>query len=199
MTNPFAKAYRITWTLLYPIFSIFHPVEVIGAENVPEGPVLLCANHASAWDPIQVIMALPKTYPLRIMAKKQLFSIPIVGPFLRSIGVFPVDRGNSDISAVKTAIKSLRDGFSLLLFPEGTRVQEKGQVATKSGAAVIAVRSGVPLLPVFVDMKKRLFRKTRVIFGKPFDPVYTGRKGTAEEMQAIAEEALRQSYALGGM
>lgn len=199
MTNPFAKAYRITWTLLYPIFSIFHPVEVIGAENVPEGPVLLCANHSSAWDPIQVMMALPKTYPLRIMAKKQLFSIPIVGPFLRSIGVFPVDRGNSDISAVKTAIKSLRDGFSLLLFPEGTRVQEKGQVATKSGAAVIAVRSGVPLLPVFVDMKKRLFRKTRVIFGKPFDPVYTGRKGTAEEMQAIAEEALRQSYALGGM
>ena len=72
MTNPFAKAYRITHSILYPIFSFFHPVEVIGAENVPEGPVLMCANHSSAWDPIQVIMALPKTYPLRIMAKKLL-------------------------------------------------------------------------------------------------------------------------------
>ena len=78
-------------------------------------------------------------------------------------------------------------------------MKEKGQVEVKSGAAVIAVRSGVPMMPVFIDMKKRLFRKTRVIFGKPFDPVYTGRKGTAEEMQANAEEALRRSYALGGM
>ena len=199
MTNPFAKAYRITHHILYPIFSIFHPVEVIGAENVPEGPVLMCANHSSAWDPIQVIMALPKTYPLRIMAKKQLFRIPLIGPFLTSIGVFPVDRGNSDINAVKTSIKSLHDGFTLLLFPEGTRVKKKGQVEAKSGAAVIAVRGGVPMMPVFIDMKKRLFRKTRVIFGKPFDPVYTGRKGTAEEMQANADEALRRSYALGGM
>ena len=199
MTNPFAKAYRITHNILYPIFSIFHPVEVIGAENVPEGPVLMCANHSSAWDPILVIMALPKTYPLRIMAKKQLFRIPLIGPFLTAIGVFPVDRGNSDINAVKTSIKSLNDGFTLLLFPEGTRVKEKGQVQPKSGAAVIAVRGGVPMMPVFIDMKKRLFRKTRVIFGKPFDPVYTGRKGTAEEMQANADEALGRSYALGGM
>ena len=199
MTNPFAKAYRITYNILYPIFSIFRPVEVIGAENVPEGPVLMCANHSSAWDPIQVIMALPKTYPLRIMAKKQLFRIPLIGPFLSSIGVFPVDRGNSDISAVKTSIKSLQDGFTLLLFPEGTRVKAKGQVPPKSGGAVIAVRGGVPMMPVFVDTKKRLFRKTRVIFGKPFDPVYTGRKGTAEEMQANADEVMRQSYALGGM
>lgn len=199
MTNPFAKAYRITHNILYPIFSFFHPVEVVGAENLPEGPVLMCGNHSSAWDPIQVIMALPKTFPLRIMAKKQLFRIPLIGPFLTAIGVFPVDRGNSDINAVKTSIKSLNEGFTLLLFPEGTRVKAKGQVQPKSGAAVIAVRSGVPMVPVFIGTKKRLFRKTKVIFGKPFDPVYTGRKGTAEEMQANVDEVMRQSYALGGM
>ena len=54
-------------------------------------------------------------------------------------------------------------------------------------------------MPVFIGTKKRLFRKTKVIFGKPFDPVYTGRKGTAEEMQANVDEVMRQSYALGGM
>ena len=114
-----------------------------GLENLPKDqPVLLCANHSSAVDPILLICAMRQDFPLRIMAKKQLMKIPVVGAFLRAIGVFGVDRGNSDIAAVKTSIQSLRDGWNLLVFPEGTRVKEPGSVDVKGGVGMMAIRSG---------------------------------------------------------
>ena len=115
------------------------------------------------------------------------------------MGVFPVDRGHSDIGAVKNSIQSLKDGAMLMVFPEGTRVRgKKNAVRPKGGIAMIAIRSGAKLLPVYIGVKKRLFAKVPIIFGKPFDPEYTGRKGTAEEYQANADEVMRRAYALGG-
>ena len=193
------KFYSIVWRIIRPFFLLFHPLDVQGRENVPQEPVLLCANHSSAIDPILLILALARDYPLRIMAKQQLLRLPVVGPFLRRMGVFPVDRGNSDIGAVKTAIRSLKEGWNLLIFPEGTRVRKPGTVAVKGGAAMIAIRSGVKLLPVFIGREKKIFSRVPIIFGKPFAPQYSGRKGTAEEYQANAEEVMRQAYELGGI
>ena len=62
---------------------------------------------------------------------------------------------------------------------------------------MIAVRTGAVMVPVFVDGKKKLFRRTRIIFGEPMKPVYTGRHGTAEEMQGISDMVLRRAYELG--
>ena len=169
------KFYAAAWRVLRPLVLFFLPVDLRGTEHLEGGePVLLCANHSSAWDPILFVLSMPQRFNVRIMAKKQLFSIPIVGGFLRAIGVFPVDRGNSDIGAVKTAIQSLRDGWNLFLFPEGTRGKTPGT-------------------------KKRIFRKTPIIIGEPFEPEYTGRKGTAEEYTANAHEVMRRAYALGGI
>lgn len=192
--------YSVLWRLLGPVVRLFLPIEVQGRENLPEGEaVMLCANHSSAWDPILLVLALWDNYPIRIMAKKQLFKIPLLGGILRMLGAFPVDRGNSDIGAVKNSIRSLKEGYSLMLFPEGTRVKEKGQVEVKSGAAMIAIRGGVKLVPVYVGMKKRLFCKTPIIFGLPFVPEYTGRNGTAEEYQLNAERVVDEAYRLGGV
>ena len=110
-----------------------------------------------------------------------------------------VDRGNSDIQAVKTAIQSLKQGWNLLIFPEGTRVKNPGQAEVKGGAAMMAIRSGVDMVPMFIDTKKRLFHRVHIIIGRPYTPVYTGRKGTAEEYQANADEIMRRAYALGGI
>lgn len=191
----YVKVHRILW----PIVHFLHPVELKGLENLPDDePVLLCANHSSWWDPILLISALRRDYPLRIMGKVQLFRIPVLKTFLTKLGVFPVDRGNSDIGALKKAIGSLKEGWNLLLFPEGTRVR-KGKTATvKAGAAMIAIRSGVKLLPIFIGTSKRLFRKVPIVLGKPYAPIYTGRKGTAEEYQANADEIMRRAYELGG-
>lgn len=197
MKNPF---YTAMWRLGRPILLLLHPIEVSGKENLPEDEtVLLCANHSSAWDPILLILALKDEYPLRIMAKKQLFQIPVVGGFLKMMGVFPVDRGNSDISAIRTAIQSLKDGYSLLVFPEGTRVKEPGQVRPKGGVVMIGVRSGVKLLPVFIGTEKKLFHKVPIRIGETYAPAYTGRHGTAEEYQAGADEVMRRVYEMGGI
>ncbi len=100
------KFYARAWSILRPLVLFFRPVELRGTENLEDGAAILCANHSSAWDPILLVLAMPQNFNVRIMAKKQLFSIPVVGWFLRNIGVFPVDRGNSDINAVKTATVS---------------------------------------------------------------------------------------------
>ena len=193
------KFYARAWRILRPIVLFFLPVELRGTENLEDEAAILCANHSSAWDPILLVLAMPQSFNLRIMAKKQLFSIPLVRWFLRNMGVFPVDRGNSDIGAVKTAIKSLKDGFSLLIFPEGTRVKDPGHAEVKGGAAMMAIRSGVDMVPVFIDTRKRPFHRVHIIIGRPYTPVYTGRKGTAEEYQANADEIMRRAYALGGI
>ena len=84
--NRFYRFIRATWR---PFATFLHPLRVEGLENLPKDqPVLLCANHSSAVDPILLICAMRQDFPLRIMAKKQLMKIPVVGAFLRAIGVF---------------------------------------------------------------------------------------------------------------
>ena len=186
------------------ITDILHPVTVEGMENLPKRGALLCPNHSSNWDPILLATALPRDYRLRVMAKEELFRYPVVSWLIRVGGAFPVNRGGADIQAVKTAMQSIRDGQNLLIFPEGTVIRDgigkaDGLPAhAHSGAAIIGVRTGAVFVPVFLDGKKRLFHKTRIIIGKPYTPVYTGRRGTAEEMQNIADDLLREIYALGG-
>lgn len=197
MSNRF---YQGMWTVFAPIIRLRHRVEVQGIENLPtDEAVLICANHSHALDPALLGAVMPKTTKLRIMAKKQLFRIPLLAKLITKLGAFPVDRGNSDIAAIKNSIRSLRDGWHLVVFPEGTRVEKPGEVRAKGGIAMIAIRSGVKLLPVYLDSNRKLFHKTKVVFGKPYEPVYTGRRGTAEEYQANADEIMRQIYELGGM
>lgn len=186
------------------IVGILHPTEVIGMEKLPKSGVLLCPNHSSNWDPVLIGTKLPVNYRLHVMAKEELFRNPVLGWIIRKLGAFPVSRGSNDISTVRTSIQAIKDGDNLLIFPEGTVVRNgvgyvDGLPAhAKAGAAMIGVRTGATLIPVFMDGEKKLFRRTRIIFGEPYQPVYTGRHGTSEEMQKIADDLLAASYALGG-
>lgn len=195
-----SRYYATVYDIVKPIATFLHPIRVEGLENLPQGePLLLCPNHSSNWDPILLMCALGRSVNQRIMGKNQLFKIPILRTFLRKMGVFPVDRGHSDIGAVKTSIQALRDGDLLMVFPEGTRVRKKNRgVRPKGGVAMMAIRGGAKLMPIYIGTKKRLFAPVPIIFGKPFAPEYTGRKGTAEEYQANADKVMRQAYALGG-
>lgn len=204
VTQPFGTFFNLIFTIAMWVCRLLHPVSVQGLENLPRHGALLVANHASNWDPLLLATALPIDYRLRVMAKEELFRYPVVSWVIRVGGAFPVNRGGADIQAVKTAIQAIRDGQNLLIFPEGTVIRDgigkaDGLPAhAHSGAAVIGVRTGAILVPVFVDGKKRLFHRTRIIIGKPYTPEYTGRRGTAEEMQKIADDLLREVYALGG-
>ena len=189
--------YRFVRTLFYPILHLLFPFSKEGLENLPGEPVVLCANHSHWVDPVLLAYALPKDYSMRIMAKKELFNNPLIGKFLYRLGAFPVDRGNSDIMAVKTAIRTLKEQDNLLIFPEGTRVEDPARAEHKGGAAMIAIRSGVKMLPVYISTGKKPFHRARVIFGNVYVPQYESRKGTAEEYQANADEIMRRVYELG--
>lgn len=190
------RFYRVVYAFIAPLIRLFFPHRAVGLENLPEGGALLCANHVSGWDPFLIAVALPIDSRLTVMAKDQLFRIPVVGWFLRSAGVFPVKRGGNDLTAMKTAIRSLNEGGRLLVFPEGTRVEEEGGGVAKGGVAVMATRTGTPMVPVYCGKRKKFLRRTTVVFGQPYTPVIAGRRPTAEENREIAEEILRRIYEL---
>lgn len=202
--KPFNRLFVFIYYVVGFVASILHPTSVEGMEKLPESGVLLCPNHASNWDPILVALKLPVNYRLHIMAKEELFHNPLLGWLLKKVGAFPVSRGNNDIGAVKQSIQALKEGDNLLIFSEGTTIHNgigytDGLPAhAKAGVAMIGVRTGATLVPVFVDGEKKLFHRTRIIFGDPYEPHYTGRRGTAEEMQKIADDLLEKAYALGG-
>lgn len=191
------RFFRFVYRVCGAVIRFFHPLEVIGLENLPPQGALLCPNHSSNWDPIFVVISAPIDYHLYIMAKSQLFSNPILAWFLSKIGAFPVKRGDTDIKAVKTAISTIKSGNNLMIFPEGTRVKFKGDVQSKGGVAMIAVRTGAIMVPVYVESPGRWFHRTKLIIGKGWKPQVTGRRGTAEELQAAADRILEEAYDLG--
>ena len=202
--KPLNRFFGVLYTVLGPVVRWLFPADVEGLENVPPSGVLFCPNHTSDVDPLIVASVLPVNSRLHFMGKEELFRNPVLNWFFRKLGGFPVNRGGSDIQAVKTAIQVIKDGDNLMIFPEGTVIRNGiGHVDglpahAKGGVAMIGVRTGAVLIPVFIAQGKKLFHRTKVIFGKPYTPVFTGRRGTAEEMQKIADDLLREAYALGG-
>ena len=82
------------------------------------------------------------------------------------------------------------------MFPEGTRVEEQGEVEAKGGVTVMATRTGVPVIPVYCGERHKFLRKTSVVFGEPYIPVIAGRRPTPEENRKIADEILKRIYDL---
>lgn len=190
------RFYLFAYAIAAPLIRLLFPHRTVGLENLPEGGALLCANHASGWDPIIIGISLPKSSRMTVMAKDQLFHIPILGFLLRKLGIISVKRGGNDLTAIKTSMKALSGGNRLLVFPEGTRVDEQGDVEAKGGVAMMAVRTGVPMIPVYCGGKHKFLRKTTIVFGEPYIPVIAGRRPTPDENRAIAREILNRIYAL---
>lgn len=191
--------YTLVYTAVWPFMNLVHPVKAIGRENIPEGGCMICGNHTSAADPLMLVYAVTREKcQVRPMAKVELTRLPVVGFLLRKAGVFGVDRGSADVGAIRTAMKYLRGGEKVLVYPEGHRVRKsRGDVRDpKSGAAMLAVRCGVPILPVYIPEKKNLFRPTPVVFGEPYFPKTETKKGTPEEYEAITADLMHRIDAL---
>ena len=123
------------------------------------------------------------------MAKEEIRHYPVVGGLLNWLGfVIWVRRGKSDVGAVKTSLKALKGQEKLLIFPEGTRHEEIGE--GKTGAAMMAIRTGVPILPVYISPERRHFHRTRVYIGKPYMPFTEDRRATAEDYEVVTEQIM---------
>lgn len=145
--------------------------EVRGLENLPEsGPALVCANHTAFVDPIILAVALRR--PIKFMGKAELFKIPVLNLIIKSFGAFPVTRGGTDVTSLKTTVKLLKDGEFVGIFPQGTRCPHVPPESTsvKSGAGLILSRAECDAIPVYIKTKKNkagFFKRTAVIIGEP--------------------------------
>ena len=191
------KVYAIIYPLIWLFMRLFHPWKAIGLENLPEGAALLCGNHTTAGDPVYVVCCLGWRRQVHVMAKEEIMKWPVIGFILKKAGIFGVKRGKADVAALKEAMRVLKGGERLLIFPEGTRVKEGETSEAHTGAAMFSTRTGAPLVPVYIQPKKRLFRKTTVVFGEPYHPEFEGRKPTPEDYRRIADDLMVRVRALG--
>ncbi len=179
--------------------SLYHPIlRVKGRENLPkEGSYLICPNHSGMADPIWVVVAMKMPFIPRIMAKKELMQVPVLGTVLEKIGVFGVDRGGADINAIKTGIRCLRDGEPLLLFPEGTRAKKGCRPQPKGGAIMLANRTDCPIVPVYLTTKRFPFSPITCIFGEPYKPDFDGQKPTETQLLEESRKLMDKIYRIG--
>ncbi len=165
--------YSLVAALSWPVLRGLYRLRAEGLENLPQsGGYVLSANHTSNFDPWPLGLPLwPKQF-LRFMAKSELYWWPL-NHLINAGGGFPVRRGERDLEAIETAVKLVREGHVVAMFPHGTR-QRKGllkrrQPQAHTGAARIALDAGAPLVPAAIAGADRLSRlgPLRVRYGKP--------------------------------
>ncbi|MBC8590546.1 lysophospholipid acyltransferase family protein [Wansuia hejianensis] len=181
------------------ILRMIFRIRISGKENVPmDGRFILCANHISNWDPVLISIVIPRQ--ISWMAKKELFKTKTLSFILKHLGVFPVSRGDTDISAIKKSIRILKDEKVLGIFPEGTRVKEINLDNAKTGVALLSLRSNSPILPVYIESTYKLFSRVNIYIGKPlYFNEYSNKKPTSQEYNNISKEILNTIYRLKEM
>lgn len=160
------RFYKFGRVICKALCKILFRIEVRGRENIEgsEGCMVI-SNHTSNWDPVLVGITFAQV--IHFMAKVELFKLPGIGGMFYWLQAFPVDREGSDITAIKTAMKLIREKESVCIFPEGTRnIGEKPEMEAKSGAAAIACKTGVPIVPVHITGKIRPFGKIIITAGE---------------------------------
>ena len=181
--------YTITrWILNIVFFKIFH-LHVEGRENIPvKGAVIVAPNHKSNWDPPLIGVAFSNRV-VHYMAKEELFKNPIAAWILTMFGTFPVKTGSGDGSAVMRAVRELRKGYPVGIFPEGTRIKREGLGRFHSGMASIAMIEGTDILPVAVVGSLNMPHPKQhpaVLIGKIIH--VEKQKPTKESIQALNEK-----------
>ena len=171
-------------------------LRVVGAENVPmTGPLIVASNHVAYLDPPVLGAAAPRR--IAYMAKIELFRIPGLGPLIAALGAFPVDRGKGDVAAIRTSVKTLREGHAVGIFPEGGR-NPSGLQTPKTGAALLAQLSGAPVVPAYISGTNgaRFRRPITVTFGKPIYFVKDAEKAPREALSKWTDHIMSEIAAL---
>lgn len=187
--------YKIFKVLCRIWFGLILRTKVIGAENIPkDGAFILAANHVSNWDPPFLGTFIDRE--VCYMGKEELFKNPIMAAVCRGLHVFPVKRGAADKTAIKTAIKILKDGKCLGIFPEGTRSKTGKLGKAESGVSLIAAMTKAIIIPAaIVDTEKifsqeKFFPRLAVVYGKPMK--FSGSTKDKEAMANFAQELMNE-------
>ena len=192
-----SRRYTLFRRFMTAICRLLFGLEIRGTENVPKtGPLVVAANHTQYPDPVLVCMAVPRR--MQWMAKKQLFEPPFKR-FFEFIGSFPIDREGGGRAGVRLALRFLAEGWTLGIFPEGTHKDDGTAREAKSGAVLLAIRGGAPVVPVFVGkipgpLARLRGERLRLVVGDPIRLDANLRGG--EAYREAADDVLRTIYAL---
>ncbi len=174
-----------------------------GKENIPkEGGYIICSNHIAVRDVLVIAATCPRQ--VKFVAKKELFSIPILRGIIKSLGAVKLDRGGNDVAALRKSVELIEGGDLVSIFPQGHRCPSVDPSTTeiKNGAGMLAYRSGCDVLPVFIKTKKNkygIFRKVTVIYGKPIkNSEFNFTKGGSEEYYSATRKIFGEILTLGG-
>ena len=180
------------------LFVTLFGIRVYHAERLPrEGGVLVVSNHQSYLDPILVAVGMPR--PFQPMARESLFRVAPFRWLIRSLYAFPVRRGTADFGAVREALRRLRAGAVVLMFPEGTRTRDGSIEPLQGGPVTVALRGGVPIVPMVIDGAFEAWPRTqmlpwphrvRVACGTPVGPDEAAAKEPDVVMAAIRDQML---------
>lgn len=172
------------------------PVEYHGLEKVleKERPYILICNHLTGYDPVAIAAAF-KDFPIHNLGKKELVEkSKFLAKLFDMIYMIPIARKEADIGAIKKALKVLKNGHVLGIFPEGTRFRGGDMQNPESGIALLAFMSKVPVMPAYIDGKFKLFRKTHVYFMDPIPYEDLIAEGRVENANEIFMERMKAAY-----
>jgi 1-acyl-sn-glycerol-3-phosphate acyltransferase len=194
--------YDIVRTTVVPYMLAFFRIQGLGAENVPNGPVILAPNHGSFMDHFFSGSYIRRR--VRFMAKSQLFSNPVSNYIFSHGGVFPVRRGHQDDEAFTTAFKLLDQGDAIVMYCEGGRSRTGSMAAeAKPGIGRLALQSGAPVVPIAIlgshkvrNWKRLEFPKVLIQYGEPFrfDLVEEPSREQQQEVADYILERIRGMY-----
>jgi 1-acyl-sn-glycerol-3-phosphate acyltransferase len=206
--EPYASlwVYRLfKWGVVTPSFRSYFRGKLVGLENFPKkGPVIIVCNHASDFDPPFIGAAMRR--PVSFMAKEELFKLPLFGKILLAYGAYPVKRGKGDRAAIRAALSQIETGWASGLFIGGTRTDDERIHDPKLGAALIAAKTQVPLLPVSIWGTSKIFAEgakfprsvpVTIRVGTMIDPPKTSDRADLEAVTAACVEQIHALHDLG--
>lgn len=168
--NKLERRYKIWWKLLAAPVRFLFGVRLKGKENIPaHDRLIVCSNHIGLRDPVLISSVYPRQ--LRFLAKKELFSVPLLRGIITALGAIRLDRSTADTAALKKAEECIAFGQAVTVFPQGHRnpcvpIEETN---FKRGAAFLAAHAKCPVLPVYIETKNRkygLFRRVNIHIGE---------------------------------
>ena len=147
---------------------IIYRFDVKGLENIPkEGAAIICANHIHLLDSVTIVIHIKRM--IYIMVKKELMKSKIGYWFFDKLGCFAVDRGKGDVKAIEDAEGHVKDCDLLMIFPEGSRNGMAKGIKMKKGAAMVALQTKTPIIPVGITGSFKPFSKIKIRVGEPMD------------------------------
>ncbi|KAF1086475.1 1-acyl-sn-glycerol-3-phosphate acyltransferase [Sporotomaculum syntrophicum] len=184
--------YSVSKAICLVYLKLVRRLKIIGDPKLPANQgIIVVSNHISYLDPVVVGCILNRR--ISYMGKAELFKIPVLSFIIKKLGTFPVDREGIKPSSIRRALDLLNDGKVVGIFPEGTRSQTSEMLNPHLGAAMLALKGGVPLLPVALSGTKGFWSQVKVNVGRPMNlTTPKRRKISKEEMEHISRELITE-------